>query len=114
MQNRKQRRALEATKGKKPELQEILARLAAVDFQEIAEASKVINEVHALAGRASQLADALVEDHETLLVEMDVNRELLKEILGPVFKDSIADARDRVLLARAAAKAAANQTTEGQ
>lgn len=102
---------MESPKGKKPDLQEVLVKLSTIDFQEISEASKVINEVHELAGRAAQLADALVEDHETLLVEVDVNRELLKEILGPVFKDSVVDARERVLLARAAAKA---QTTEGQ
>src|SRR5690606_28115138 len=87
-------------------------KLSSIDFGDIEAASKVINEVHELSGRAAQLAEALVEDHETLLVEMDINRELLKEILGPVFEESIVDARERVLQDRAAAKA--QTTTEGQ
>lgn len=99
------------TKKAPQDLQTILAKLSQVDFGQIEAASKVINEVQEDVARASKLADALVEDHETLLVEVDVNRELLKEILGPVFDDAVVDARERVLRARALAK---NKNPEGQ
>ena len=107
--NRKQRRALESprSKGKGRELVEALVKaekaVASVDSSKLDQLPMVIQSLKDQTVRAARLADAMADDYEALLIEVEVNREFLRQLL-PSLEAEERDVRSLVLEKRKQAK----------